>query len=90
MRNVIANSRLSWKVHSTPSGPRCRRNVVRRNCVFSGLNDPEQGSNGGVQKPSRSYRAQSQSHREAAGILDRGVGDLRLREGSACWRLVRR
>jgi len=89
LRNVIANSRLSWNVHSPPQGPGCRRNVVRRNCVFSGLNDPQQGSNGGVQKPSRSYRAR-RNRIARPRYLDRGADNFRLREGSACSRLVRR
>jgi parallel beta-helix repeat protein len=89
LRNVIANSRLSWNVHSTPSGPRCHRNVVRRNCVFSALGDQQQGSNGGVQRPSRSYRAR-RNRIARPRYLDRGANNFRLREGSACWRLIRR
>lgn len=88
VRNVIANPRISWNVHSTPQGPRCHGNAVRRNCVFSGLDDAQQGSNGGVQKPSRNYRARR--NRIAKPVyIDRAANDFRLREGSACWRLVR-
>jgi Right handed beta helix region len=89
VRNVIANSRISWNVHSTPQGRPCRRNAVRRNCVYSGLDDPQQGSNGGVQKPSRSYRARR--NRIAKPVyLDRAANDFRLRRGTACWRVVGR
>jgi len=87
VRNVIANSRLSWNVHSTPQGPRCRRNVLRRNCVFSRLNDPQQGSNGGVQKPSRSFRARRNLIARPS-YRNRKSGDLRLRPGTRCARVV--
>ena len=88
LRNVIANPRISWNVHSTPSGPPCRRNVVRRNCVYSELDDPQQGSNA-ASRTSRSYRARR--NRIAKPIyVDRAANDFRLRRGTACWRVVGR
>ena len=87
VRNVLANSRLGWNAYST-SERTCHGNVVRRNCVYARRDLGRRAENGGVQKP-RSFRARGNRIAKPR-YLDRGADNFRLREGSACWRLVRR
>jgi len=85
--NVLANSRLGWNAYST-SERTCHGNVVRRNCFYARRGLGPRAENGGIQKP-RSFRAR-RNRIAKPRYLDRSADNFRLREGSACWRLVRR
>ncbi len=80
--NVIANSRARHNVESYyPSGaPIGRGNVVRGNCLFGGLRNPEEG---GVQSPPIGFIA-AENRIGPPGYVDRASGDFRLRPDSPC------
>jgi parallel beta-helix repeat protein len=86
--NVISNSRIRWNVSSGPQGRPCTGNVVRRNCVYGSGADPYYRRHGGVQTPSRSFRARGNRIAKPA-FLHRARGNLRLRRGTRCVRLLR-
>jgi Right handed beta helix region len=85
LRNVIANSRLGWNAYST-SERTCHGNVVRRNCVYARRGLGPRAENGGVQKP-RSFRAR-RNRIAKPRYRNRAAGDLRLRPGTRCARIV--
>jgi parallel beta-helix repeat protein len=85
VRNVLANSRLGWNAYST-SKRTCHGNVVRRNCVHARRGLGPRAENGGVQKP-RSFRAR-RNRIAKPRYYDRRSGNLRLRSGSRCARVV--
>ena len=86
-RNVIANARIGWNVYSNTQGSACAGNVVRRNCVYAGKALDHFGLNGGVQTPSRNFAAEV-NRIARPRYRGRDRGDLRLRQGSRCARLL--
>ena len=87
MRNVLSRSRLGWNASSGGQGPACRGNVVRRNCVYARRSLGHYAENGGIKKPSRSFRAK-RNRIARPRYRNRKSGDLRLRPGTRCDRIV--
>ena len=55
--NVISNSRLSWNVRSGPNGLTGKQNAVTRNCVYANSRENFFNSDGGIETPSRNFKA---------------------------------
>jgi parallel beta-helix repeat protein len=83
-RNVISRSMVRWNAASGPTGPRAHGNVLRRNCVFA--SNRGYRSNGGIQKPSRNFRARRNKIANPR-FVDPKSGDYRLRADSRCRRV---
>jgi parallel beta-helix repeat protein len=79
--NIISRSMVRWNAVSGPTGPRAHGNVLRRNCVFASKRGYR--SNGGIQKPSRNFRARRNKVAKPR-FMDPGSGDYTLRAGSRC------
>jgi hypothetical protein len=82
-RNVITRSHVRWNAASGPTGPRAVGNVFKHNCVYGAAKRNYYNTHGGVETPSRNFRAR---HNKVAPprFVDARHGDLNLRPDSGC------
>jgi hypothetical protein len=82
-RNVITRSHVRWNAASGPTGPRAVGNVFKHNCVYGAAKRNYYNSHGGVQTPSRNFRARDNTVAQPR-FVDAKHGDLHLRADSGC------
>jgi Right handed beta helix region len=88
-RNVIPGSVLRWNIYSNSVGDSCRRNRVKRNCVYAAGATPPFDRNGGIEHPSRSFSARQNLVANPL-FVDLLAGDFNLQPDSPCNRLLAR